>query len=543
MTGNSAGSDPHQTLRLLGLVFAGADLVFEIDTKGQIVFALGAAERLTGHADAALLKQNWSDLVTADDADLLNVLLGGLKPGERQGPLRVALANSKAGGLTRFASLSIFRLPQLDSRISCALSLGAPAGMDTSTPKSGGLIAREDFTLAVTQLLAEAESGGLPLRMDLVEMPGLEAEFATLDPAQASVSRRQFAATLRAESYAGIGGTEIAQDRYAVVRAANASSERLTDKLAALPGMTVTPAVAQLSFASGTPDQNMRAMRYALDRFIEEGPTVAADSFKAAVERTLRDTTRFKTIVQTGRFNLAFQPVVNLVAGSLHHFEALARFDAESSPANTIRLAEELEMIAEFDIAVVTGVAKAIGNAAVGTRIAANVSAHSLMRDRFVDDLVALVPQPIRHRLLIEITETRQIDDLDRANAVIGKLRQLGHIVCLDDFGAGFASLDYLRKLEVDIVKIDGRYIQHLTADSRDALLVKHVVSLCSDLKMTTIAEMIETHDCAKVCEDLGVRFGQGWVFSKALPEPIWTPPPKPAAIVSRRSGAQESWG
>ena len=543
MTATHSPSDQNQTLRLLGLVFAGADLVFEIDTTGQITFALGAAERLTGHADAALMTKNWSELVGPDDRDLLAALLGGLKPGERQGPLRVTMASRGTSPLTRFASLSIFRLPQLNAKISCALSLGAPAGLEMTGAGSSGLMAAETFTAAASKLLEDAERAGLQLRMDLVDMPGLAAELASLSPTEADATRRRVAATLRAESYAGLGGAEISQDRYALVRSATASTERLSEKLAASTGGAIVTHIAQLPFKDATPDQNMRAMRYALDRFIEEGPEAAAEGFMATVERTMRDTTRFKTIVASGNFNPAFQPEVSLTDRSLHHFEALARFDADSSPAETIRLAEELEMITQFDLAVVTGVAKAIMAAGPTVRIAANISAHSLMRDQFVEDIIALVNPALRPRLMLEITETRQIDDLDRANQVISKLRKLGHIVCLDDFGAGFASLDYLRKLEIDIVKIDGRYIQNLKAGSRDALLVKHIVRLCTDLKMTTIAEMIETEDCAKACFELGADLGQGWTFAKALPEPKWSPPLAPAPAVARRAGSRETWG
>ena len=80
-----------QTLRLAGLAFAGSDLVFEIDSQGRIVFVLGAAARLTGHGERALTGQSWLDLVIDADRGLLDALAEGLKPAERQGPLRIAL--------------------------------------------------------------------------------------------------------------------------------------------------------------------------------------------------------------------------------------------------------------------------------------------------------------------------------------------------------------------------------------------------------------------------------------------------------------------
>jgi len=538
-------NDPTPTVRLLGLAFAGADLVFEVTNAGEITFALGAAERLTGFSDVALVGKPWQDLVDNADADLLQALIIGLQPGERQGPLRVTLAPCAPSRPTRFGSLSVFRLAQLGDRISCAMSLGAPGGMDQIANQQAAMMAADDFAAAATQMLAEADRAGLALRLDLIEMTGLEASLAQLSPQAADDARKRMAATLRADSYAGLGGAEIAQDRFALVRSATTSKQRLEERLGQAAGVAVNPTTTQLPLTAGSVSQNMRAMRYALDRYLEDGPEAAAKGFTAAVEQTVRETVRFKSILAENAFQLAYQPVVSLHNTCLHHFEALARFEANVSPADTIRLAEELELISEFDMAVVKGVSKALTAGSKDTKIAANISAHSLMLPRFFDDLLAVMTQTpgLRSRMLLEITETRLIDDLDRAGKLISKLRSLGHLVCLDDFGAGAASLDYLRKLDVDFVKIDGRYIQTMRAGSKDAIIVKHVVQLCIELGMQTIAEMIETPTTADLVKSLGVTMGQGWVYAKALPEPIWQPkPPAPPVRHARRSGTREEW-
>ncbi len=535
--------DPNPTVRLLGLAFAGADLVFEVTNKSEITFALGAAERLTGFSDTALVGKRWQELVADDDSDLLTALLNGLQAGERQGPLRVTLKSQNPNLPSKFGSLSVFRLPQLGDRVSCALSLGAPGGMDQVGSQSGAMMSTDDFSKAATQMLAEADRAGLGLRLDLIEMTGLQASLAQLPPEAAEKARQRMAATLRADSYAGLGGAEISQDRFALVRPMSSSNQRLEERLGQATGVDVKPTTTKLALTAGSVSQNMRAMRYALDRYLEDGPVAAAKGFTATVEQTVRDTTRFKSILADSAFQLAYQPVVSLQDTSLHHFEALARFEANVSPADTIRLAEELELISEFDFAVVRGVAKALMTATKGTKIAANISGHSLMLPQFFDNLLgvlALTPS-LRPRMLLEITETRLIDDLDRANQLIGKLRAAGHVVCLDDFGAGAASLDYLRKLDVDFVKIDGRYIQTMEAGSKDATIVKHVVQMCAELGMQTIAEMIETQETADLVKSLGVNLGQGWVYAKALPTPVWEP--SSSSSTRRRSGSREEWG
>jgi EAL domain-containing protein (putative c-di-GMP-specific phosphodiesterase class I) len=94
--------------------------------------------------------------------------------------------------------------------------------------------------------------------------------------------------------------------------------------------------------------------------------------------------------------------------------------------------------------------------------------------------------------------------------------------VCLDDFGAGAATLEYLRRLDVDYVKIDGLYVEEAEANPRDALILKHLTALCRDLSVKTIAERVETDGTAALLKGLGVDLAQGFAFSRPLSEPRW---------------------
>jgi EAL domain-containing protein (putative c-di-GMP-specific phosphodiesterase class I) len=531
-------------VRLLGLAFAGADLVFEIDPHGVIVFALGAAERLTGRPDPELVGRDWASLFSPSEAALLSTLRKDILAGERRGPIRVELVPRAQAGAPSAASLSVFRLPQLGSRLSCALSLGAPGGAPAFSRDARGFTSPESFATSAEYLLAEAGKAGLVLSLDLVEVQGLRDRLARLRPEDAEEARQSLEAVLRADSFCGVGGAEVSADRFAVMRSSDAPPGRLLDNVGAATGGP-SPQLARLPLGGSASARNMRTMRLALDRFIESGPGAAASGFEDTVARTLRDSSRFRDIVARSAFNLAYQPVVCLATGELHHFEALARFSKDTSPAETIALAEDLDMIQAFDLSVVRAIVRELQVQPRTTRIAANLSAHSLMIDGFLEEMLGLVGNApdIRSRLILEITETRKINDLERANTLIARLRQAGHVVCLDDFGAGAASLDYLRRLEVDFIKIDGRYIQSMTEGSRDALVVKHLVALCRELGVATIAEMIETDGVARLSRDLGVELGQGWAFSKPLAKPKWKPPapaPKPART---RSGARDVWG
>ena len=111
-------------------------------------------------------------------------------------------------------------------------------------------------------------------------------------------------------------------------------------------------------------------------------------------------------------------------------------------------------------------------------------------------------------------------------NDVIQALRQAGHKVCLDDFGAGAAAFQYLKSLEVDLVKIDGAYVRNALKDEQAQAFLKSIASLCTDLGIDTIGEMIENPSTANFLIAHGVRFGQGYRFGKPSPDlPILAKP------------------
>lgn len=525
--------------KLLGAAFAACDLMFEVDREGMITFALGSTKGIVASEDGALEGQCWRNLFGVDDQYLLAALLRGLQSGERKGPLGVTLAPEAHDAVGRPAMLSVFRLPDRPGEpLSCALTFHGLAGW-TGTPNDG-LLSREEFTETTRRLMLEAENAGHALRVDLVEFGGLDGA----DAGEGNEAlRRRLAATLRANSYNGEGASEVAPDRFAILRPTAASAADLDAQLQEVSGGAVTSVVAGLMLSAGSVDENIRALRYALGQYIEEGAKATSVNFAAVVKKTAQEAVKLKSALASRTWTLVYQPVVTLQDESLHHFEALARFEPGASPAPSICLAEELGLIADLDLAVARRVADVLSKQKPNIEVAVNLSAASLMLPSFHRSLAAVTEHDtrLRPRLLLELTETHRLTDLEGADKAIQSLRRLGHSVCLDDFGAGAASLDYLRQLQVDFIKFDGRYIRTLTADSRDEVILKHMVSLCRELHIETIAEMIETPETARVALNIGVGLGQGWHFAKPSAELIY--PQRAAELPVRRKGAVVSWG
>src|SRR3546814_13380438 len=104
-------------------------------------------------------------------------------------------------------------------------------------------------------------------------------------------------------------------------------------------------------------------------------------------------------------------------------------------------------------------------------------------------------------------------------------MKARGFSMCLDDFGAGAASFQYLRALEVDYVKIDGTYTRRLLSSDRDGLLLRNLCDLCAALNIETIAAMVELDDQVARLRSLGVKIGQGYLLGRPAPRPVFARP------------------
>ena len=149
--------------------------------------------------------------------------------------------------------------------------------------------------------------------------------------------------------------------------------------------------------------------------------------------------------------------------------------------------------------------------------VAVNLSGNSIGSPAFVRALQELLAkhEELRDKILFEITESAKIADLEAVNRSVQSLRQAGHKVCLDDFGAGAAAFQYLRALDVDVVKIDGAYVRDALSTGKGRAFLKAMAGLCNDLGIATVAEMVEEEDCLGFLRQCGIAFGQGYLFGR----------------------------
>jgi EAL domain-containing protein (putative c-di-GMP-specific phosphodiesterase class I) len=128
----------------------------------------------------------------------------------------------------------------------------------------------------------------------------------------------------------------------------------------------------------------------------------------------------------------------------------------------------------------------------------------------------------IAERLIIEITESAVISDVDYTRGFVARAKDLGCRIAIDDFGAGFTSFRNLRKLGVDVVKIDGAFVQNMLRSDDDRAFVRTLVELGQRLNLVTVAEWVQDERAAKLLEEWGCNYLQGALVGLATTERPW---------------------
>lgn len=517
-------AQPHQ---FLGFAFASADLLIEVQSEEEISFAIGAAGTLAGNSERALVGCPWRRFVDERDHTLIEALFAGLGDDARQGPLLARVASPDCARQQAFL-ISACRLGSNGGAISCAINRAEPLH-DAS---EGGLLDRLGFDAVAKDLLSSERGGGPALELALVEMTGFAKASNSLPRETARSLQGRLAGALRAQSYQGTAAADLGSDRFGLLRATSERPEVLAARLARL--LALVADMSEVKVAARTmalygdlaPAVVLRGVRRAMDAFLSDGiDAVTEVDLAEVVSRSIRDTlakaNAFGAVVAERQFKLVYQPVVEVSTGRLHHHEALVRFGEEESPFPAIRMAEELDMIESLDLAIserVVGELKTHANLS----LAVNVSGRTITSSSFASGVARLVgaDAALARRLIFEVTESAAIDDLDLADRQVQALRKMGCLVCLDDFGAGAASLAYLQQLRLDLVKIDGRYIRHLQHGGRDAKFIAQLVKMCRELGVKTLAEMVEGPRAEEAVRLSGVDFAQGWLYGAPSDRP-----------------------
>ena len=244
--------------------------------------------------------------------------------------------------------------------------------------------------------------------------------------------------------------------------------------------------------------------------------------------KTLRDA------LDEDRLILFCQPVVRLKDQKPVHREVLARIRDEDGryilPGNFIELAESLGLIQEIDLRVVEKLLAFMSDSRqIGKKLRyfVNLSRVSISDQRWIKRFLALLRDSGVNpgQLVFEITETAAMSEIDVTLTFIRQLKDMGCRFALDDFGAGFSSFYYLKRFEVDYLKIDGSFIRDLATDEGSRIFVKALNDVARELDKQVIAEWVETPEVLKLLIEMGTQFGQGHLFHRPVLLDGWDEP------------------
>lgn len=241
-----------------------------------------------------------------------------------------------------------------------------------------------------------------------------------------------------------------------------------------------------------------------------------------------------RSALEQQQFELHYQPQVDLVTGAVVGAEALIRWHRPGiglvSPGEFIGAAEE------------TGLIRPIGRWALreacrqavqwidagwpGLKIAVNLSAVQFRHESVKWDVLdALAESGLPAGLLeLELTESLLLADGNQVASSLSSWKAAGIQLAIDDFGTGYSSLSYLKRLAVDKLKIDRSFIHDFLTDSQDRSIVKAILQMARSLRLSTVAEGIESIEVARHLRQLGCQVGQGFLYARPMPADEFLP-------------------
>ncbi len=255
------------------------------------------------------------------------------------------------------------------------------------------------------------------------------------------------------------------------------------------------------------------------DSFVAFEPDDAQENIR---QRRIGVADEIMSALDEGRMRLVLQPIINSHTREPDLYECLLRMERRdgsiASAGEFIPFAEQFGLLRlidkrtlELSVALLRRHPKLSLSVNVSSRTAADRDWLTTLQELTDND------RSLTKRLVLEITETHVIDDIDQAVAFVDTLREMGCRVAIDDFGAGYTSFKNLKHLPVDMVKIDGAFVKNLAIDSSDKIFIKTMVELAETFGMETVAEWVGDEESADILQKAGITYLQGFHFGQPI--------------------------
>ncbi|MCB1986080.1 MAG: EAL domain-containing protein [Burkholderiales bacterium] len=234
-----------------------------------------------------------------------------------------------------------------------------------------------------------------------------------------------------------------------------------------------------------------------------------------------------RAAIINSELQVLFQPIINAETHHIARMEALVRWPHPTrgylSPSEFIPLAENvglIDQLGELVLKVSCIAAYQLLKLGYPVNVSVNVNPRQLLNANFLQTIVTTLHDTNLppHSLILEITESTIINDLERVGSILRKIKELDILIALDDFGTGYSSLTLLRELPIDILKIDKSFVRTLDQNQNDLTIVQAIIGLGINMGLIVVAEGVETAQQTQILLQHQCYYQQGYYFSRPVP-------------------------
>lgn len=412
--------------------------------------------------------------------------------------------------------------------------------------KLTGLANRYSFLKRLEESVARAQRTGENLGVMFIDVDNFKLVNDTLghdvgDQLLQQIASR-FKATLRASDFlARIGGDEFSAivDCYKQPEQMGAIARKVLScvhEKVYVRGhevqASISIGIAMYPISATQPSELLKNADIAMYRAKERGRNrfeFYTEELNEKVKRAQLLESCLLSAIEKDEFYLLYQPIYSLKANKIEKAEVLLRWNNTDlnhpSPTEFIPIAEQSSLISDIGLWVIKKVvdeyaAVADKKALANVKFSINLSARQLADATFFNKLldifsgVSLPPSQV----ILELTETAVMSDLDKSMVALKALSQQGFEVALDDFGTGYTSMLYLKTLPITYLKIDQEFIRDILDDENDMAIVKAVITLCKSLGLISVAEGVESNSQLQALKGLDCQLFQGFLCARPMP-------------------------
>ncbi|WP_203781981.1 putative bifunctional diguanylate cyclase/phosphodiesterase [Paractinoplanes rishiriensis] len=541
--------------RAAALLENGSDAVLAI-AGDRVQYVSASVHRILGHGNANLSVEDLAAMTHPDELDLVREWVAKLSAGGPGHTVRLESRTKHADGhyidteVTGTNHLDdpdigaiILTIRDVSTQKALRSELTRQAFEDPVTGLPNRSLLRDRAETAVRRHLREAGRVSL-LLVDLDDFKKVNDTLGHMagDDFLRAVARHMAEVVRPSDTLARLGG-----DEFAVLveglddMELHAMAQRLLEavKLPVRIGNTELVGSASVGIATvkagevGDGDAAEELLRdadlamYAAKATGRDRVAVFEESMYADAVAEAETRAELERAVENDEFVVNYQPIVDLPSGRLIGVEALVRWQHPTrgllGPNEFIAHTERTGLIVPIGARVLRVACSQVAAwhreipAADRIRVSINLSARQFQEPGLLDTVrevlhdTGIAPE----RVVLEITESLLMHDVDATVVTLNELRAMGVRIAIDDFGTGYSSLSYLRRFPIDILKIDKAFIDGITANAEDATLAEAVVGLGRALRLQTVAEGIEHADQKSILSDLGCTYGQGYLFAR----------------------------